>query len=169
MVVVVGLVLQAYSVIEQQRQAKAAARSQKEASDIASAAAQNSEADKRRQIARQQRIRTAQIEQAASNTGTSQSSGELGSLASLSTNAGAALASMSGQTAAANGIGAANQNTLNAQSKAQTASSVGQVASSVTSMAQGAYFSNFSNAFGSLFSSATQSNKADQVAYDINK
>lgn len=160
-VAIVAAVVSTVSAINQNRQAKKAAAAQEEASDIQGNQNKNQEAEARRQLVRKQRIQQAQIEQSAINTGVNYSSGELGSLASLSTNAGNALASMSGQNLAAQGISNANQATLNAQSSAQTWGTVGSVSNSI-----------FSLTAGSLFGQGTAGSKtaaAQQTAAQINK
>lgn len=127
----------AYSGIEQSRQAGKAAKSQKEASDISGAQAQNQEAEARRQRVREERVRRAQIEQASTNTGVSSSSGELGSIAGLATSTQAQNAISRSNALAAQGITSANQSTANAQLRGQIAGSIGNLSSSIGSAAGG--------------------------------
>lgn len=125
----------AYSTVQQGRAQKDAAKAQREASDINQAQQKTQEMEARRQQIRQQRIRAAQVEQAAANTGTSASSGELGSLSALSTNVGSNLANMSGQALAAQGIGATNQSVADAMASSQRWGMIGQISSGVGSLA----------------------------------
>lgn len=140
-VVAVAAAASTYSAVQQNRAQKRAAGAQQDAADTAAAEQKNQEMEARRQQIRQQRIRTAQVQQAASNAGASQSSGELGSLSALSTNVGANLANMASQVKAAEGIGAANQRVLDAQSNASQWGLYGSIAGSVGSLAGAAAFS----------------------------
>ncbi|QHJ80870.1 MAG: hypothetical protein [Bacteriophage sp.] len=134
-VVAIAAVASTAAAVQQNRAQKRAAGAQQDAADTASAQQKNQEMEARRQQVRQQRIRTAQVQQAASSSGASQSSGELGSLSALGTNVGANLASMASQSLAAQGIGAANQRSLDYQQKAQQWGMYGQVAGSIGSLA----------------------------------
>jgi len=126
-VAAVGATATVAGTMQQNRQARKAAGAQKEASDVSSAQQRIEDMEQRRQQIRQQRIRQSQIEQSASNAGVSESSGELGSLSALSTNAASNLAMMSGRNLAAQGIGAANQQAANAQGQAQTWGAISQL------------------------------------------
>lgn len=83
---------------------KDAAKAQRRANDIAQAEGEVQDINARRQRARQERVRRAQIQQAASNTGVGGSSGESGALSSLSTSTSAANASSRGSALTAMGI-----------------------------------------------------------------
>ena len=108
-----------------------AADAQKEASNVASAQQKQQEMDARRNAYRQQRIKAAQISQGAANTGTQMSSGEIGSLSALSTNAGTQLASLAGADLSNQGIASANQSYADNLGKASTWSSIGQISSAI--------------------------------------
>lgn len=144
----VGAATTVYSTVESARAAKKQAGATKEANDINAANQRNQEADARRQQIRQQRIRQAQIEQGAANQGVVGSSGEIGSLAALSTTTAASLANMSGSQLAAGGIASANQSAANYAGKAQTWNAVGSIGSAVTGLAAPAAGSGLSKLFG---------------------
>lgn len=150
-VAAIGAAATVYGTTQSQRASKKAANSQKEASDIAAAQQKQQMMDERRNQIRQQRIRTAQIEQGASNVGASMSSGELGSLSALSTNVSNNLARLSGSNLAAQGIASANQSTLNAQQDIQTAGAISSLGGSALSLAAPAAGKGLSK----LFSSST--------------
>ena len=127
----VAAVAGTYSSIKANQAQKAANADAKEASNVAAAQQKQQEMDARRNAFRQQRIRQAQIEQGAANTGTQSSSGELGSLAALSTNAGTKLSALSGASLANQGIAAANQAGMDAQGSAQNWQAMGSIFSTV--------------------------------------
>lgn len=164
-IAVVALAVAGAATYSANRQAKKAAEAQREASNINQASDRNKEADARRQQIREQRIRVAQVEQSAQNTGVSSSSGELGSLSALTTNAGANLASMSGQGLANQGIAQQNQNALNAQVKQGTYQSIASVSSSIFGATSGSLVASA----GKLFGTQKQSTAAGQTAAAINK
>lgn len=164
-VAVVSLAVAGASTYAANQQAKKSASAQKEASNISAASERNREADARRQQIREQRIRVAQVEQSAQNTGVTSSSGEIGSLSALSTNAGANLASMSGQGMANQGIAQQNQAALNAQVKQGTYQAVGGFAGSLFGATSGSLVA----AGNKLFGTQPKSTAAGQTAAAINK
>lgn len=133
-VAAVGAVTTVAGTIEQNRAGKKSAAAQKEAADISGAQQKNQEMEQRRQQVREQRIRTAQIQQSASNTGVAGSSGELGSIAALNTSTGSNIAFSKGATLASEGISAQNQNAADASMRGQLAGSIGQLGGSMISL-----------------------------------
>jgi len=94
-----------YSVDQQEKgrsAANKAADRQKEAQQEQKAALAAQAAQERRQQIREERVRRARIIQAGENTGTSDSSGELGALGSLSTQLGTNIGFNLGQLSSAN-------------------------------------------------------------------
>jgi hypothetical protein len=112
-------VVGAGTVIEGQRDAKAAARYSQQAQARAASeqrAANASEAAReRRAQVREERVRRARILQTAQNTGTSDSSGELGALGSLSTNLGAGIGTNLGKIQTAQNLSIFGQQQADAQ------------------------------------------------------
>lgn len=88
--------------IDASNKQKAAARDQKDAQAIQKNQQSAQDAIARRAAIREERIRRAQIMQAAANSGAAGSSGEANSIANLSANIGANLSSISGQAQTAN-------------------------------------------------------------------
>lgn len=95
-------------------QAKSAS-AQREAGRISSAQQRIEDRNTRREQARQERIRRAQILQSGEALGTTGSSTESGAISSLSTQVSANSARLEGQSTAAQAITAQNQNAANAQ------------------------------------------------------
>ena len=83
--------------------------------------------EQRRQEVRKQRIRVAQIEQSAANTGVAGSSGEFGSVSGLQTSTASNLANISMNSLSAAGISRQNQRSADAQMKGQIWGSVAQI------------------------------------------
>ena len=106
-----------------------AANAEKRANQIsANQSAINSQEDIRQQI-REQRIRRAQIINAAANTGTTASSGEIGALGALGTNTAGIIGSANGTSAANSGI---NSNTQEAADYNSQAKFIGGITDSLT-------------------------------------
>ena len=89
-----------YSIAEQRKAGKA----QQEGQDIATAQQKSIDLANRRQQLREERIRRAQIEQAAANQGAGGSSGEAGAISALGSQVGSNIASISQGQLAASGI-----------------------------------------------------------------
>lgn len=102
--------------------AGAAARAQKEANNISAAQNKVDSLESRRQRVREERIRRARILAASENAGTSNSSGELGSIGALTTNLGTMVSSSAGQSKANDGINKFNQKSADLNNQAQTIS-----------------------------------------------
>lgn len=129
-VAAVGAAATAYGTVEQQRAGKKRSSAEKEAREISSAQQKQQEAEQRRQAIREQRVRQAQIEQAASNTGSSGSSGEVGAVSGTQTVTGANIAFGQSTALAAQGTSAQMQNAANASLKGQIAGGIAGLGSS---------------------------------------
>lgn len=127
---IASLVVAAGSAYVAHKDTVAARKQQQKASDVASA--QNrvkQQADIRNQI-RQQRIRTAQIMQASSNSGTAGSSGSLGGVAALGSQVGSNISNIQGSGNSQQAILGYENQAQNELTRASTWSAVGQLASS---------------------------------------
>ena len=121
----------AYGISQNNKQRKAQERVRKEQK------AQNfaAKADEQRQKIREERIRRARIEQAASNTGTAGSSGEAGALGSLSTQLGVNLGLNISAVERGSRISDLSQTAADAGSNAQMASQISQWAPTTVKLA----------------------------------
>lgn len=157
----VAVGVSAVGTVMQMEAAKDAKKAQSQAAEEQSKAnaeqkAQNAAqaAAARRQAIREERVKRARVMQAATNTGVSQSSGEMGATGSLSTQLGANLGFNLGANASADRISNYNQNAADligsAQNKmadAQMWGSIGSLGTSVFSAAGG--FKSVSSIFNS--------------------
>lgn len=134
---IASLVIAAGSAYMSHQDQVAARKEQKKAA--ATAAAENAaqqQADIRNQV-RSQRVRTAQIIQASSNSGTLGSSGEIGGTSALASQVDSNVATISRNANSQAGV-AANQNAASGYlGNAQTWGAVGQIASSSFSSLSG--------------------------------
>jgi len=126
-----ALAVTAVSAYRQYQSAQDAADAREEAQDISTAQGTNRQNQQRRQQIREERIRRARILQASQNTGVSGSSSQLGALGSLGTQTAGNLAFMSSDTRAARGVGQANQQALDANTRGSLWQGVGQLSGSV--------------------------------------
>lgn len=115
----VGAAAGAYGTIQAQKGAKKAAKEQEKAADVAAAQQKQEEMEKRRQQIREQRIRTAQIEQGAANAGVSGSSGEIGAKSGVQTVTASNIAFGTSAAKAAEGISEHNQAAAEANLQSQ--------------------------------------------------
>lgn len=115
----VGAASAVYGTVEAGKASKKASEEQKEAKEISEAAQKNQEAEQRRQAIREQRIRTAQIEQGAVNAGASGSSGEIGAVSGAKTVTASNIAFGESTALAAQGISSRNQAAAEASLNAQ--------------------------------------------------
>lgn len=139
---VVSAASTAYSISENRQ----AGKKQQEAQDISTAQQKSVDLANRRQQIREERIRRAQIEQAAANQGAGGSSGEAGAISALGSQVGSNIASISQGQLAATGIS-------NAMSAAASSTQRAQVAQGVASLS-GTVFSG-AGGFDSIFSSGS--------------
>ena len=130
--VVVGTT--AYS-IQQQQEARA---EQKKAQKEQGAANAERAAAERRQQIREERIRRAQLEQSAANTGTTASSGAMGATGGLNTTLASNIGFNLAQVTHANNISTFNQRAASNMGKAQTAEQLGSLATSIFALSAGA-------------------------------
>lgn len=114
-------------------QNKKAQAAQEEAKEISSAQQKAEAIRARRQSARQARVRRAQIEQAAANTGTGGSSGELGAVSAIASQQAGVASYLTGSEVAASAISAQNQRAADSNFRSQLS---GQVASLSAGIAQ---------------------------------
>ena len=135
---VVSAASTAYSISENRQ----AGKKQQEAQDISTAQQKSVDLANRRQQIREERIRRAQIEQAAANQGAGGSSGEAGAISALGAQVGSNIASINQGQVAAAGIS-------NAMSAAAGHGQKAQVAQGVASLS-GTIFQ-ASGGFGSVF------------------
>lgn len=146
---VASLVASVVGGIAQRKQAKKAARAQREASATARAQQANAEARDRRQKVREERLRRAKIIQTSFNTGVSGSSGELGAVSALGTNVGDVVGASRGDTVAADRVSALNQQAADATFKAnQIGATVGLFNTALSVGGKVAGSSNFKSIFG---------------------
>lgn len=94
---ITSLAIGAVSTVEQIQASKESNRAQRRAASVAQAQNTVSMQDNVREQIRQERIRTAQIQQSAVNTGVGQSSGDIGGVSALTSQVGSNIGSMSGQ------------------------------------------------------------------------
>lgn len=116
-----------YSIAEQRKAGKA----QQEGQDIATAQQKSVDLANRRQQLREERIRRAQIEQAASNQGAGGSSGEAGAISALGSQMGANIASINQGQLAASGISNAMSRAAGATQRAQVAQGVANLSGTI--------------------------------------
>jgi hypothetical protein len=135
----VGAASTAYSIHQQGK----ASDAQEEAQDISSAQQKSVDLANKRQQMREERIKRAQIEQAASNQGVGGSSGEAGAVSALGTQVGTNIATINQGAKAAQGIGNAMSTAAGYSHNAQIAQGVSSLAGTVFSGAGG-----FSTIFG---------------------
>ena len=126
-----ALGLQILSTGESILQGSKAADEQKERAAIGQAQQKIDRDREQRREFREERVRRATLEQAAANTGTSGSSGELGASAVLSTNIASNEASRSGRILASDAMTSSAQRGANAQYRGQLASSFAQLSGQV--------------------------------------
>lgn len=110
------------------KQSKASAAASKKAGEKEEAAQRSADAEMRRQRFREERVKRAQIIQAAEGTGTGVSSGVTGATDSLSVQTGSAIAFQTGQAAAAVAIGEDRQDAADSMFNSQVAGQVAGVA-----------------------------------------
>lgn len=118
-VAAIGAAATTYGTVESRKAQKRQAGAQKEVQEISSAQQKNEQMQQQRDAIRQQRIRTAQIEQQAANAGASGSSGESGAVGGVATQTASNLAFGESAAKAAEGISAQNQIAGNAAMDAQ--------------------------------------------------
>ncbi|NRA52132.1 MAG: hypothetical protein HRU12_23635 [Phaeodactylibacter sp.] len=154
-VAIIGTVLSTVGQVVQARQAKKAgakrqaflerqAEEQREARNIDLAAQKNQQAIDRRKAVRERRVKIAQIQQAAENTGAGGSSGETASAGIITTNLGGVVSNAASRTKAIEGINAANQRAADAGVAAQGVSS--QSTFATLAVAAGSLSGSFSDA-----------------------
>ena len=97
------------------------ANEQKKAQSEQKAIGMQKQAEERRKLVREERVRRAQIIQSSENSGTSSSSGETGAISSMGTQLGSNLGSNVGMAAAGERIGGYMQNAADFQLSAQNA------------------------------------------------
>lgn len=114
-------------------QNKRSMAAQEESQEISSAQQKSEAIRARRQSARQARVRRAQIEQAAANTGTGGSSGELGAVSAIASQQAGVASYFAGSEVAASAISAQNQRAADSAFRSQLA---GQVANLAYGVAQ---------------------------------
>ena len=122
-----SLVVTAVSTVVQMRQAKKAQAAEREGRAINVADQKNKDKLARRQVAKAERVKRANIEQAAENTGATGSSGFIGAKSALSSNTASAFGGQRGGGKAASAISAANQRASDARSKASNAKAFGEL------------------------------------------
>lgn len=123
------------SSIQQQQQAR---KEQKKARNEQEAMNAERSAAERRQQVREERIRRARIEQSSANTGTTDSSGALGSVGGLGSTLASNLGFNLSQTTHASNISAFNQSAADKLGRAQTYQQLGSLAASGASLFSGA-------------------------------
>lgn len=131
----VALAVTGAAAYEQQRQAKSAASSRKKAAAVSQAEQAAQQNQNRRQQVREERVRRAQVLQGAQNTGTQQSSGELGATSALGSLIGGNLAGMQRQQNSVNAIGALSQASADADVKGAGWAAIGSISGSVFGLA----------------------------------
>jgi len=104
-----------------------ARRAEKEANAVATAAQKTQDRNMLKQKQREQRIRAAQIQQSAANTGVTGSSGEFGALGSLQTMYSGLIAQVQGQQNASDAITALNNKRSNYISQSNTFQAFGNL------------------------------------------
>ena len=114
--------------VQQQKKAGAA---QEEAQDISTAQQKSVDLANRRQQIREERIRRAQIEQAAANQGAGGSSGEAGAISAIGSQVGSNIASISQGQKAAEGIGNAMSAAAGSTQRAQVAQGVANLSGTI--------------------------------------
>jgi hypothetical protein len=119
----VGLISNA-SAANDRAQAGAA---QRESNAIGTAQAKISSAENRRQLLREERVRRARMMQAATNTGTSGSSGLAGGVSAISTNVDNITSASLGETKANEGINKWNQKAVDLENQARQTLAWGDV------------------------------------------
>lgn len=112
------------SVVEERK----AGETQKESNAVSTASQKIQDRNALKQKQREQTIRAAQIKQAASSTGVSMSSGEIGALGGLQTMYSGMVAQMKGQEKAADAITALNNKRAGALSRSNTYQAVNSLA-----------------------------------------
>jgi hypothetical protein len=115
---VLTLISSAYSYSEQRK----AALEAREARAVESASQRQEGVREARRVARQARIRRAQLRQAAENTGTGTGSGVAGATASVTSQEASAGSFLQGRAVAASGISSALQRSADSQFRSQVAS-----------------------------------------------
>ena len=101
----------------------------------------------RRRLFREQRVRAAQLQQSAVNTGTAGSSGEIGALGLLNANVGSQLATQTQQTATADALTRSAQTQAGYQQSASIAGAIGSTAFSLAAQS-----GELDSVFATLFS-----------------
>ena len=139
---IVSMASTAYSISENRQ----AAKKQQEAQDISTAQQKSVDLANRRKQIREERIRRAQIEQAAANQGAGGSSGEAGAISALGSQMGANIASINQGQMAAAGISNAMSAAAGHGQKAQVAQGVASLSGTIFQGAGG---------FDSIFSSGS--------------
>lgn len=107
-----------------------ARKAEKESNAVGTAAQKTADRNALKQKQREQRIRAAQIQQSASNTGVSGGSAEFGALGGLQTMYSGLVAQMQGQQNAADAMTALNNTRSRYMSQASTYQAVGSLAMS---------------------------------------
>ena len=130
MAVVATMVVSTGVSIKQQQEARG---EQKKAQREQGAANAERAAAERRQQIREERIRRAQIEQAAANTGTTSSSGAMGATGGLSSTLASNLGFNLSQVTHAGNVSVFNQKSASALGKAQMAEQIGILSTSIFS------------------------------------
>lgn len=100
----------------------AAEEGRKSQSEVKALNAQKAAGERRQQV-REERVRRAKVEQGASNTGVSESSGEAGAISGLATQLGANIGTNLGQLQGANAISGFNQAAADFNTSAQNSMS----------------------------------------------
>lgn len=112
------------------QQAKAAAKKEEEAKEVAGAEQQAQQMQQTRAQIREERVRRAQILQASESTGVTGSSGALGSIGALKTNIGSNVAAASRQANAATAITGLQQKAADLRTDARETQAMGSLISS---------------------------------------
>lgn len=123
---------QAYTADEEQRKA---AEAQKEANAIATAEQKVKDIRERKQMARQERIRRAQVLQASDTSGVAGGSGQQGALAAMKTIFAANRAASRGSQLTALNVSMWNQKAADAMTRANTAQAMSNLSFQLASMA----------------------------------
>lgn len=118
------------SAVEERKAGKA----QREANAVSNASQKVQDRNTLKQKQRELAIRNAQIQQSASNTGVSMSSGELGALGGLQTMYSGMLAQLQGQQKTADAITALNNKRAGALSRANTFQAINGLATTYGTM-----------------------------------
>lgn len=130
-----ALATTAYSISEQKKEAKKAARAQEGIRNEEKARNKASELSERRKQIREERVKRARILQGSENSGTAFSSGETGAVSGLGANLGANLGFNSAAVASGERISVFAQQAATAQTNQNNAAMLGSFAQSAAPLA----------------------------------